>query len=158
GPDGRVFENRRSLPRVFAPRQIRFEGGDGSPDGGMPGDWSDLAVVRGHPEVSGNRVVLAQNLPVEVTGYRESTNRIAFRAHSSGPIERPILVASLVQDGGWTALDETGHPLTTLLANRIFLALVMEPGAHEIRLEYRPPGLAAGAAISLGSAAVLIGW
>src|SRR5262249_3846960 len=106
GSDGRVFENRRVLPRVFAPRQIRFEGEDSPPGTGVPNHWGDLAVVRGHPEVSGNRVVLAENLPVEVTGYRESTNQVAFRAHSSGPIERPILVTSLVQDGGWSASDE----------------------------------------------------
>ncbi|HEX7252333.1 MAG TPA: YfhO family protein, partial [Thermoanaerobaculia bacterium] len=156
GPDGRVFENRRVLPRVFAPRQIRFEGPDSS--SGLPNDWSDLAVVREHPEVSGSRVVLAQNLPVEVTGYRESTNRVAFRAFSSGPIERPILVTSLVQDSGWAASDEGGRPLTTLRANGIFLALAIEPGTHEVRLDYRPPGLAAGVAISLLSAAVLVWW
>jgi hypothetical protein len=158
GPDGRVFENRRVLPRVFAPRQIRFEGRDSSPETGMPSDWSDVAAVRGHPEVSGSRVVLAQNLPIEVTGYRESANQVAFRAHSSGPIEQPILVTSLVQDGGWSASDESGKTLTTLRANGIFLALAVGPGTHEVRLHYRPPGLAAGAAVSLGSAAILVWW
>ena len=158
GPDGRVFENRRVLPRVFAPRQIRFEGADSSPEMSMPSDWSDLAVVRRHPEVSGSRVVLAQNLPIEVTRYRESTNQVAFRAHSSGPMEQPILVTSLVQDGGWSASDESGKPLTTLRANGIFLALAIGPGTHDVRLDYRPPGLAAGAAVSLAAAAVLVWW
>jgi hypothetical protein len=90
-----VFENRRVLPRVFAPRQIRFEGEDSSPEMSMPSDWSDLAVVRQASRSIGSRVVLAQNLPIEVTRYRESTNRVAFRAHSSGPMEQPIPVTSL---------------------------------------------------------------
>ena len=158
GPDGRVFENRRVLPRVFAPGQIRFEGGP-PPSNSLAGmDWSRLAIVRGHPDVSGGRVVLAQNLPVEVTGYRESTNRVSFKAFSAGPVEHPILVTSLVDDGGWTASDEKGTRMTTVRANGVFLGLVVEPGPHEIRLDYRPPGLDLGVLTSLGSIAVLVVW
>jgi hypothetical protein len=158
GTDGRVFENRHVLPRVFAPRQIRFEGGPSEPEPSALQDWGGMAIVHEHPDVAPGRVVLAENVPVEVTDYRETADSVRFLARSASPLERPVLVTSLVQDGGWTARDGAGRQLTTVRANGIFLGLVLEPGKREVRLDYSPPGLLAGGLASLASATIFVLW
>jgi hypothetical protein len=89
----------------------------------------------------------------EVTDWRERTNGIVFRLHA--PAAVPAVV-SVVQDGGWTASDESGRPMATSKAAGILLALELPAGDHEIRLSYRPPGFAAGAALSATTAAALV--
>jgi uncharacterized membrane protein YfhO len=69
-------------------------------------------------------------------------------------VERPILVTSLVQDGGWTARTGEGKRLTTLKANAVFLGMVLDAGRQEIRLDYSPPGFGTGMLVTL--AAVLV--
>jgi hypothetical protein len=97
----------------------------------------------------------AQPEVAAVTDYSESTNAASFRARNPVPGRPAILVASLVQDGGWSARDESGSPLPMALANGPFLALSLPPGEHHVELRYRPPGFALGGALSL---ATLAGW
>jgi hypothetical protein len=151
GPDGRVFENSRFLPRVFAPARIRFEGDSASPVSLPAEDWSRIATVRGHPDVGAGRVVEAQNLSIAVSDYRETTNSVRFRTTSVGVLEHPTLVTSLVQDGGWSARSGEGKPITTVKANGVFLGLVLGAGEQEVRLDYSPPGFRTGLLISLMS-------
>jgi hypothetical protein len=151
GPDGRVFENSRFLPRVFAPERIRLEGDSKTPEALPADDWSKIATVREHPDVGAGRVVEAQNLPVEVTNYRETTNSVRFVVSSTGMPERPILVTSLVQDGGWRARTGEGKRLMTLKANGVFLGIVLDAGRDEVRLDYSPPGFRTGLLISLAA-------
>lgn len=91
-----------------------------------------------------------------LTEYREETNAISFRARvtaGAGPVRA---VASVVDDGGWSALDETGRDLAIGRARGILLLLSLPPGEHTIRLRYRPPGFAAGLALSLATAVTLV--
>ena len=67
-----------------------------------------------------------------------------------------MLVASLIQDGGWRARDETGRRLPTTLANGPFLALTVDRGEHRVVLDYTPPGWRAGVAVSILTAAGLL--
>ena len=158
GADGTVFENRQAIPRVFAPATVSLlHSADrvrananamtlfGDALSGIAGmrDWRSRACVLG-----GETREIA-NPAADVTEYRESTNRISFRARSSGA--ETILVASVVQDGGWSARDETGAAVETSLANGPFLALRVPRGDHRIFLKYRPPGIALGGGISLAS-------
>ena len=56
---------------------------------------------------------------------------------------------------GWSAqLDEQPTPLEPDELRH--LALAIPPGRHTIRFTYRPPGLAAACAVSLGSLGVLL--
>jgi hypothetical protein len=92
---------------------------------------------------------------VRVSDYREETNSASFRAEA--PPFGASVVASLVQDGGWTARDEAGSRLSTSRANGPFLAIALPGGDHRVRLTYAPPGSKAGALVSLGTlAAVLV--
>jgi hypothetical protein len=170
GRDAAVFENARVLPRVFAPRSVELV--QGAISGGFPphangmtafhgvlsemkglGDFREKAFVLG---AGGDGAVWpegAQPEGVAVADYRESTNAASFRASNPMPGRRAILVASLVQDGGWSARDETGSSLSTTLANGPFLALSLPPGEHRVALRYRPPGFALGGALSLATLA-----
>jgi hypothetical protein len=154
GQDGTVFENRDGLPRVFAPDAITLIAGRedrlgwnrnaftsfGSPASAIASkkDWREHAFVLAH-EAKGTA-----NGRAQVTDYRESTNEASFRAHVSGEAAETFLVASFVQDGGWSARDEAGRPIAVALANGPFLALRVPRGDHRILLEYSPPGFRAG--------------
>jgi hypothetical protein len=84
-----------------------------------------------------------------VSDYRETTNTVRFRADA--PVREAVLVASLVQDGGWRARDESGRLLPVARANGPFLAVTVPRGEHRVSLTYTPPGARAGAALSLVS-------
>ena len=61
---------------------------------------------------------------------------------------------------GWRALVD-GKPAPILTANDAFKALALQPGAHEIRFEFRPARVYAGLAISLAALAgalAVAGW
>jgi hypothetical protein len=161
GVDGTVLENRDVLPRVFAPRRVA--GVPGTPPQGwvetaiwpfrdvLPkmarlADFREKAFVLGEP--TGER----ENGEAEITDYDESTNRASFRSRAARPT---LLVASLVQDGGWRAHDETGRRLPTSLADGPFLAATVPAGDHRIVFQYAPPGWRLGIAISLVTAILL---
>jgi membrane protein YfhO len=84
-----------------------------------------------------------------ISDYRETTNTVRFR--SNAPVREAVLVASLVQDGGWKARDESGRVLPVTRANGPFLAVTVPRGDHRVSLTYAPPGARAGAALSLVS-------
>jgi hypothetical protein len=88
----------------------------------------------------------------KISEYRETTNAVRFRADA--PVRDAVLVASLVQDGGWRARDESGRPLPVSRANGPFLAVTVPRGDHRVSLTYTPPGARAGAAVSLVSLVV----
>ncbi|MGH9442750.1 MAG: hypothetical protein ACRD16_10805 [Thermoanaerobaculia bacterium] len=89
---------------------------------------------------------------VEISGYAETTNRVTFHSKASGDRALPT-TASFVQDGGWTALDESGVALPVTRVRGLFLGLAVPPGEHDIVLAYSPPGFRTGCGISLGALA-----
>jgi uncharacterized membrane protein YfhO len=89
-----------------------------------------------------------------VTGYRETTNTASFTADVA--LERAVVVASLLSDGGWTARDERSEPLEVKRANGPFLAVALPRGKRTVKLKYTPPGLRAGGAISAFSAVIAL--
>ncbi len=89
-----------------------------------------------------------------LTDYRERANRLDFRVDvPPGP---PVsLVASVTDDGGWSAFED-GRTIPVRRTEGVLLGWDLPPGRHDVRLTYRPPGLAAGGAISAGSAVLLL--
>jgi hypothetical protein len=96
----------------------------------------------------------AANFP-SVSDYRETTNSVSFRANVPGP-EQTLVVASLVDDGGWSARDGE-RPLPVERAEEILTGLRLGPGEHRVTLRYRPPGFNAGSTISLVTLVLLLG-
>jgi hypothetical protein len=160
GPDGEVFENPEALARVFAPPTIRAVGA------GRPGHFEDAFRAFGSPPATllagldFHRVAIvvsdgeslgapaARENAAVITEIRERTNALAFTAEA--PTAGAVVVATVVQDGGWRARDERGT-LVAGRANGPFLAVRLRPGAHRVELSYLPPGLRTGAAISGGT-------
>jgi hypothetical protein len=153
GKDGTVFENEHSMGRIFAPHRIRTaKGGENIRDFASL-DWLHEAIVVIDPARGFPASETASNGAVRVSDYRERTNSASFRAQT--PPAGAVVVASLVQDGGWTARDESGSTLSTSRANGPFLAIALRGGDHRIRLTYAPPGSKAGALVSLATLAFL---
>lgn len=68
--------------------------------------------------------------------------------------EPKILCLTIPYSTGWKAWVD-GEPRPLMRGNIMFTALELEPGAHDIRLEYCTPGLLAGMAISAGGVLLL---
>lgn len=123
-------------------------------------DGSDGVVYRNADALP--RVFAASRIPrgsrhegdgFETSGYVERTNSIAFRVRApAGPVPA---VVSVVQDGGWSAADESGRPLPTSKAAGVLLGVELPEGDHTIRLRYVPPGFAAGCGLSAATALAL---
>jgi len=156
GRDGVVFENGGVLPRAFVPATVRLVG---APSGlEEPVADANAAFGAAFAEVTANADWRARAWvlwsadgevvpgPAGVSDYRESVNAISFRARVES---RPsCVVVSVVQDGGWSGREADGAPLDLRRANGPFLAVVLPPGDHVVRLRYRPPGFAAGVFVS----------
>jgi hypothetical protein len=90
----------------------------------------------------------------DISDYSDTTNTVTFRARN-GSDQAAFAVASLVQDGGWSARDERNKVVPLEVASAMFLAVRVPPGDHRIRLEYTPPGLRPGAGVSLATVGLL---
>jgi predicted nucleic acid-binding protein len=169
GEDGTVFENRRVLPRVFAPERLRIvrHAATGvllEPAHRAYGksyrelfaglDWSTEAVVLDDGRGGFRPSASSAGRRVGVTEYRETTNAVSFQTSVPTGSGEAILVTSLAEDGGWRAYDERNASIPVGRANGPFLALALPAGAHRIRLAYETPGWRLGAWISLGSLGV----
>jgi hypothetical protein len=164
GSDGTVFENSDALPRLFTPPTIEFV----SPVGDETDRARNAVAVFGQPlrallaigAFRERAIVLEGSLMrrrfgdsgpngvISIRDFQEETNRVHFAAAVSGTRSGAIVVGSLVNDGGWSAQDESGARLAVGLANGPFLALCLPPGDHVITLNYTPPGFRLGAWIS----------
>ncbi|MCR5129147.1 MAG: YfhO family protein [Lachnospiraceae bacterium] len=73
----------------------------------------------------------------------------------SVPEDRPVFFTSIPYDSGWQAFVD-GSPAKTLVTMQgAFLALALDPGVHEITLQYIAPGSRLGATITLCSLILL---
>ncbi|HEY7113823.1 MAG TPA: YfhO family protein [Thermoanaerobaculia bacterium] len=96
-------------------------------------------------------VFAADGSAAEVWDHVETFNSVAFRVRAPRPA---VLVASLVDDGGWRARDESGRAIALGRASGPFLEVRVPAGDHRIRLDYASPGFRTGAVVSLATAAV----
>jgi len=162
GTDGVVFENRDESPRVFAPLRVRSFGAARrrSFDDAFAAFGRAPALLLAGIDLTREALVVADDdgFPeanaggtnaARISGIRESTNTLSFTASAESPA---VVVATVVQDGGWSARDDHGT-LPMGRANGPFLAIAVPPGARRVVLRYRPPGLRSGAAVSAAAIA-----
>jgi len=152
GADGKVFQNRFALPRVFSP--ARVEAAASLRDAAAPRrtDWGSRALVVPSEWRGTVRPAPGGNGSTAISLYRETANTVRFHA-SVVAAGSALLATSLTDDGGWTG--RAGRTEVSLgRANGPFLALVLPPGEHDVVLRYTAPGFRLGAAISLAGLVV----
>ncbi len=89
-----------------------------------------------------------------VTEYRETTNSITFTAQVRG-VTSVLAETSIVSDGGWHARSNPGASLPVGKVGGAFLSIIIPAGTHQVHLDYRPPGFAAGMTLSATVAILL---
>jgi hypothetical protein len=168
GPDGRAYENTTALPRAFVPERVRLVApsagrrepvSDANPLFGgafreivANADWKKTAWIL--DDAGGG--ARTEGGAAEIGDYGQETNAFSFTARVAS--EGAWVVLSFVQDGGWSARDAAGRRLALHRANGPFLALRLPHGSHRVRLTYRPPGLAAGGAVSACALLAVVGF
>jgi len=149
-----VFENLSVLPRAFlvpASGARVFEG-----------EAAELAAVQA-PEFDPVRTVILPTPPpppgaaergipaaAGVTGYAQRINDVSLHARAVVP---SILVVSQMHYPGWKAIVD-GAEAPLLRADYAFVGVALAPGAHDVRLVYRPASFRIG--LLLSSAGLLI--
>jgi hypothetical protein len=151
----KVFENLTVLPRAFL---VPFNGVRV-----VAGERPELTALH-EPDFDPRTTVLLSESPAPPTGgapaeapgvdgYAQKIHEVSMRARA---VEPSILVVSQMHYPGWTAFVD-GREATLLRADYALVAVALGPGAHDVRLVYRPWTFRAGAAVSLAALAAAIG-
>jgi len=158
-----VLDNSRTLPRAFVlPRAQAYS----------PARHAGLTATQlvANPDVDLHTMLLIEgdpNTPLEPSGTRPAAPATAVQ--DMGPnVVRVTATADvssyLVLDDfyhrGWTARVD-GQPTKVLIANALFRAVALEPGAHEVEFRFEPLSHVIGAivsGISLLLVLAAIGW
>ena len=152
-PGARLYRVTDSLPRVFLAAHAEV----------LP-DPTALARLYEPAVVAGESVWLAPDpnaraLPAPPgragTCRLESFGNRRLEASCAGG-QPALAVFDEQYDQGWSAMVD-GKPAPVLRANLNMRALVLAPGAHHIAMKYSPPGLRAGAVLTLLSVLALLG-
>jgi hypothetical protein len=140
-----LLQNKRSLPRAFAPASVRLEPGGverlallksirNFRNRGVVASWPGAAPGAWHPNGSAR---------VEIASYQAQSMTIDVDAR-----EETVVGTSIPAWPGWKArLD--GAAVEPLSYNHAFLGFRVPQGAHRITLRYRPDGFVLGAVVSL---------
>ena len=153
-----VYELAGALPRAFAARRAVWTQ-----------DWKEAVDVTWNEGVAPEEVVLvtgeidaAVRSAIDSLGSRKTETQVEVESESGDHMrlltsgdEDTVLVINLDYLPGWNArIDGQGTSLFS--AYGCLSALYLPAGEHEIELDYRPPGLAAGIPISAVSLCVLV--
>ncbi len=149
GPDGRLYENERSLPRFFSP--VTYRGGsiaevvDAAP---RVADFRDLAFLESAAGSEARRNAIATVEGIEDDGF--GGFRLDVRADGGS-----LVVSSLPRAPGWR-LRIDRRPAAIETVNGAFVGFFVPPGSSRVTLRYRPWTFDAGlAGAVLGLAGIL---
>ncbi len=145
--DSRLLENTRALPRVFAPRFIRFREDDGQVLG-------EMSEARDFAEVGW---IASKSIPPGQVANAKAT--LVTRREGNGyEIDATMDGAGwlIVSDSAWKGWRVTidGRRTRAHYANHAFLGVHVPAGRHRVRLVYRPTEFIVG--LILSSAALVI--
>ncbi len=155
---GYVYLNRQAMPRAFlayaaleAPRGAAtldlMEAGAFDPRRQVVLNVPPPGDLPGSPPAA-----LPESSRVQIDRYED--RRVQLSATTGAPA---ILVLTDVVYPGWRArVDGRDAPLLT--ADHIFRAVYLPPGEHTVEFEYEPTAFRLGAAISLATLALLLGF
>ncbi|HEX3107599.1 MAG TPA: YfhO family protein, partial [Thermoanaerobaculia bacterium] len=144
----RLLESSRALPRVFAPREIRYGGGADKvlDDVNHANDYSAVGWVEtDDPE----QHVIVNGQP-SVTTRRNGTE---YSIDVSSPNAAWLVLTECAWRGWRVYLD--GHRIRTYFADVAFLGFYVPAGRHHLRVVYMPDSFVRGRAVSFATLAAL---
>ncbi len=142
-----LFSVPDPLPEVYAVGRSRLAG-------------KDVAAALTSPGFDPGREIVVEKGPVaeaspDFRGFVGVTDRRPDAVVLEADLSEAGYVVLLDAYGeGWRATVD-GRPAEILRANAVFMAVPAGPGRHDIRLIYRPSGLAAGLLLSAAALAAL---
>lgn len=151
---GWVFERPLPLPRLFLPERIQIDQGQwGRSWLEDNDDFARRALVSLTAGVGRHwRAREPEASRIAVAGVSEE--RVRGRATL---VERRLLAASVLQDGGWHVLAG-GAPRAGVLVDGVFAGAWLPPGTWDVELIYRPPLLLAGCLLTALAVALGCAW
>ncbi len=167
GVDGRIFENHRAMPRFYAPVLVGSVKSAANPTVdsvrafGEPleaflrvGKFENALVLA--PLGTGTPESPSVNNRADIGIVTENANRIEIAIGPRGKGPDAIVVASIVNDGGWSAVDDQGKVVPTGFANGPFLAMRVSGSSRRVVLTYRPPGFIPGAVVTAATLLLVV--
>lgn len=173
-PDLRVYENLRSLPRIWVvshaePRNeyeqlqlIRGEALEGQERLFNPLevaliDIDPADVNKVDPALLEHPKNMSSTTKVEnVNGVANVVKREPARMHISSSVARPsLLVMSEIYFPGWRAKVDGGD-VEILRVNYLLRGIELSPGSHTVEVFYWPPSLTIGALVSAATLLLLL--
>jgi len=152
-PGARLYRVPGSLPRVFLAAHAEIV-----PDSIAHSRLFEPGAVAGESVWLASDAS-ARELPATPgragTCRMDSFQNLRLEAHCDAG-QPGLAVFNEQYDQGWSATVD-GQPAPVLRANLNMRALALTPGAHHIVMQYGPPGLRAGAAVTLASLLALLG-
>ena len=151
--DVKIYENTTALPRAFFVGEVLS----------VASDDEALRLMQ-DAQFDPAKTVVLMSAPTSQTG------RPGILSSSHVVTSTPEYVAidvNALQDGylvladayypGWTATVD-GQPTPIERADLMFRAVKIPPGQHRVEMRYQPQSFAVGAAISIGTVVILVGW
>jgi hypothetical protein len=152
-PGTRLYRVPGTLPRVFLAGDAQV-----ADDATVLRRIFDPAVIAGStawlaPDSGTHGLLDPTYAPAGTCTLDSYTNN---RLQATCQVQRPALAVFVEQyDKGWRATLD-GQPAPIVRANLIMRAVAVGPGEHRIAMEFRTPGLRAGALVTLLSVIVLL--
>jgi hypothetical protein len=141
---GAMFENPKSLPRVYAPPQIKFVASRAAARALLPTlDPEQWAIVE-----APLRPLAPGKVTVQITHYTGDS----YRAKYSAAFDCLLRIAVPYYPGWIAAID--GKPSPVFVVDNALCSVFAPAGDHELTFQYRPIRFAWGAILS---AAALLG-
>jgi hypothetical protein len=144
----RLLESSRALPRVFAPREVRYGGGPANvldevshADDYAAKGWIETDDTEQHVVVNGQ--------PAIATKQHGSDYKIDV----DGPSATWLVMTECAWQGWRVYLD--GHRIRTYFADVAFLGFYVPEGHHRLRVVYMPESFVRGRAISFATLAAM---
>lgn len=161
GPDGRIFENQRFLPRFFAVRNViaDFQSDSFARRLQQLTDWRGTAIVDElkleTPQMGDDFFKpRALDAPVASATFEEKSPT-DYRVHANAP-RWSLVVSSIPWWPGWKVV-RNGESVKPIRVNGAFLGFAVPPGTSDARVQYSPTTWWLGLVLSaLGVATLLI--
>ncbi len=154
GPDGRIFENRRVLPRFYAPRNVLLVPNDPlfvRRLGQMDGKWPHTALLeqleledqRMRDDFFRPRPDDAPAASVEIVEAGPARYRLRVRAP-----RYTLVVSSVALRPGWK-VERNGERTRPIRVNHAFLGFAVPAGTWDVEVWYAPATFWWGTLVSL---------